>query len=82
MPFFIDWGASDHPASNAPRGGSLVAIELFSPAARRLSGMFETLGLAFTVNRSQAPGLTATLEGGGGRHLLRSLDPLPRGFSI
>jgi hypothetical protein len=82
MPFFIDWGASVHPASNAPRGGSLVGIELFSPVAHRLSGLFETLGLAFTVRQSQAPGLEATLEGGGSRHRLRSLDPLPRGFSI
>ncbi|MDP9137323.1 MAG: VOC family protein, partial [Pseudomonadota bacterium] len=63
LPFFIDWGVSEHPAASAPRGGSLLAVELHSPAAGGLSKLFETLGLAFTVHESRAPALVATLQG-------------------
>ena len=82
LPFFIDWGASEHPAASAPRGGSLLAVELHSPAARGLSELFATLGLTFTVQESGVPALVATIQGGGNRHALRSLEPLPRGFRI
>jgi hypothetical protein len=82
VPFFIDWGASEHPSANAPLGGTLAALQLFSPAARRLNRLFDRLGIGFTVNQGPTAKLQATVEGGGSRHQLRSLEPLPRGFAI
>ena len=82
VPFFIDWGSCEHPASSAPSGGRLAGIELVSPVAARLTRLFEELDLSFPVRDGPAPSLVATLEGRSGRHRLRSIDPLPKGFEI
>lgn len=82
VPFFIDWGTCEHPALGAPKGGRLAGVELTSPAATRLSYLFGTLGLPFPVRQGPTPELIATVEGSGGSHQLRSLQPLPRGFEI
>jgi hypothetical protein len=82
VPFFIDWGRSRHPSADAPRGGALKTLQLFSPGARRLNRLFDRLGIGFTINQGPAPKLQATIEGGNSRHQLRSLEPLPRGFTI
>ncbi|HZT18368.1 MAG TPA: VOC family protein [Dongiaceae bacterium] len=82
VPFFIDWGASAHPAATAPLGGRLLGLELFSPRAPELGRLLTALGLDFPVTARQSPGFTATLESARGRHALASFDPLPRGFII
>ncbi len=82
IPFFIDWGACEHPASRAPSGGRLIAVEIVSPAPQQLLQIFAALGLDFNVVEGPAPRLTAVLEGGSGTHRLNSIDPLPKGFEI
>jgi len=82
VPFFIDWMDSEHPARTAPRGGSLVGVEVFSPQAESLRELYATLGLDFIVTKAAAPGLAVTLESRSGRHVLRMFDPVPQGYVI
>jgi hypothetical protein len=82
MPFFIDWGISEHPSVKAPRAGELADLQLFSPDVHRLAGLYQKLELPFPVNESARPAMVVTIDGGGGRHQLRSIEPLPRGFLI
>ena len=82
VPFFIDWMDSEHPAKTAPRGGSLAAVEVFSPQAEILHDLFGILGLNVTVSKAAAPGVSITLESCKGRHVLRMFDPVPQGYVI
>lgn len=82
VPFFIDWGDSDHPALDAPRGGRLSSVELFSPNAAGLNRLFDSLNLDFTVIQHPKPAVAVTLAGKGGNLRLESFDPLTRGFVI
>jgi Glyoxalase-like domain len=82
VPFFIDWTDCAHPASSAPRGGAFRKVELFSPQAAKLSGLFQNLGLELSVAEREQPGIVATLEARGGPQVLNSFEPLPRGFVI
>ena len=82
VPFFIDWADSDHPALDAPRGGRVAAVELFSPDAAGLNSLFGSLGLDFSVGQRPRPGVTVTLTGKNGDLRLESFDPVPRGFVI
>jgi hypothetical protein len=82
VPFFIDWTDSDHPALDAPRGGKLGGIELFSPEAARLNALFKALGLDLTVAQGAKAGIAFTLASKRGPLRLESFDPLTRGFVI
>jgi hypothetical protein len=82
VPFFIDWTDCIHPAASAPRGGRFTKIELFSPAAAKLSDLFRSLGLELPIVQREKSGISVTLEGRGGPQVLNSVDPLPRGFVI
>jgi Glyoxalase-like domain len=82
VPFFIDWMDSEHPARTAPRGGNLVAVEVFSPQAETLHDLYGILGLDVTVTKAAAPGVSVTLESRKGRHVLRMFDPAPKGYVI
>ena len=82
VPFFIDWGDGTHPASSAPRGGRLARLELISPRPVALRDLFHKLELDFAITEGEKPGITATLEGAGGKLRLDSFDPLPRGYVI
>ena len=82
VPFFIDWTDSDHPALDAPRGGKLRSIELFSPDAPRLNALFKALGLDLSVVERAKAGIAVTLASKRGPLRLESFDPLTRGFVI
>ena len=82
MPFFIDWTESDHPALDAPRGGKLGRVELFSPDAARLNALFKSLGLDLSAAERAKAGIAVTLESKHGPLRLESFDPLTRGFVI
>lgn len=82
VPFFIDWMKSEHPARAAPQRGRLVKVEAFSPEPEKLARIYRVLGLDITVTGAAAPGLTATIAGRSGEHVLSMFDPAPRGFVI
>ncbi len=71
IPFFIDWGASPHPAASAAIGLSLIELraEHFSPTV--LAGSLRTLGLSLPVQRASNAALVATIRGPNGLIHLR-----------
>ena len=82
VPFFIDWMDSVHPAKTAPRGGSLVKIEVVTPVPDRLRGIYKVLGLDITIASAPVAGFCATIDSQKGRQNLRMFNPVPRGFVI
>ena len=71
VPFFIDWGATPHPAASAVSGGRLVALRAEHPNADRVRAALQGLGIAMAVTKAAAPALVATIEQGGRRVELR-----------
>jgi hypothetical protein len=71
VPFFIDWGASPHPALTAARGASLVQLRAQHPDPERVQKMLDQLGLDLRVNRGSAPAIIATIDSPRGRVELR-----------
>ena len=67
VPFFINWGDTPHPAASAPSGGRLVGLRARHPDAKRVAVILKRMGLALDVERSDPPGLVATLETPKGR---------------
>ncbi len=82
VPFFIDWTDSEHPAKTAPRGGSFVKLEAYSPEPEKLRDVYRILDLDIAVTGAAASGLSVTVESHSGLHVLRMFDPVPRGFVI
>jgi hypothetical protein len=62
VPFFIDWGASPHPASTAPRGPELVALRGEHPDPAWVTRALEAVGLVLPVARGSRPALIAGLR--------------------
>jgi hypothetical protein len=71
IPFFIDWGKSDHPARTAPAGATLVALRAEHPNAATMQRQLQQLGLDLRVDRAPRPALVAVIEGPLGRVELR-----------
>jgi Glyoxalase-like domain len=71
VPFFIDWGATTHPARSAAQGARLVAVRAEHPDPSRARGMLATLGLDLAVAPGPRPALIATIDGPRGRVELR-----------
>jgi hypothetical protein len=82
IPFFIDWGESEHPAKTALRGGSLARLEVSSPEPERLQEIYRILGLNVTVAAASTPSLSAIVKSRKGLTALSMFDPVPRGFII
>ncbi|MBL8894557.1 MAG: VOC family protein [Rhizobiales bacterium] len=82
VPFFIDWGESEHPAKSAPRGGSLARLNVSSPEPERLQEIYRILGLDVTVAAASTPGFSAIVESRKGPTALAMFDPVPRGYVI
>ncbi|MET1081721.1 MAG: VOC family protein, partial [Burkholderiales bacterium] len=72
VPYFIDWGASPHPALTAAPGATLLALRAEHPDAARVQKMLGTLGLALAVQSGPKPALIATIAGPKGRVELRN----------
>lgn len=62
VPFFIDWGATPHPASSLPKGCTLVALRAEHPDANRVQTELSALGLNLRVESGAAPSLIATIH--------------------
>ena len=77
VPFFIDWGGTTHPASDAIAGGHLARLRAEHPEAERVIGQLDALALALPVKTAPLPALIATIESSRGRVELR-YDTSPR----
>lgn len=71
VPFFIDWGQSEHPAQSAARGATLVALRAEHPHANRVELELRQLGLDVPVTDAAQPALIATIDCPRGRVELR-----------
>jgi len=71
IPFFIDWGASPHPALTAAKGATLVQLRAEHPDAPRVQTMLDQLGLELRVSQASAPSIIATIDSPRGRIELR-----------
>jgi len=60
MPFFIDWGQTDHPSGNTPTGCLLTGFEVRHPNAEELAQRYRTLAIEVPVIPGPAAGLQAT----------------------
>ncbi|MGH7535178.1 MAG: VOC family protein [Gemmatimonadales bacterium] len=71
VPFFIDWGASPHPAGTAPREIALIGLRAEHPDGDRIEAQLLQLGMDLEVSVRADPALIATLETPRGRVELR-----------
>jgi hypothetical protein len=62
VPFFIDWGRTEHPAASLPKGCSLVALRAEHPDAKRVQTELSGLGLNVRVAAGSAPAIIATIR--------------------
>lgn len=62
IPFFIDWGASPHPAEQLPARARFLGVRLEHPEPERIRGFLDALGLDTPVTEAHAPRVIATLE--------------------
>lgn len=70
-PFFIDWGASPHPALRSPPGATLVGLRGEHPDADRVGQMLRVLGIDLPVSSGLVPALLARIDCPQGRIELR-----------
>ena len=61
VPFLIDWGAADSPASSAPPGCRLLNLEVRSPDPEAVAAALRALGVSVRVRRAERPGLCAAI---------------------
>lgn len=62
VPFFIDWGESDHPAAAAVGGIALAGLRAEHPFPGGVQPMLDALGLNLCVNEGPTPALIATMR--------------------
>ena len=66
LPFFIDWGATPHPADSAPSGCVLAGLDGEHPQADRVQASLTALGIELKIKQSAQPRLVATIRTPGG----------------
>jgi len=62
VPFFIDWGATPHPASALPKGCKLIGLRAVHPNPERVHAMLVGIGLNVPVEAGAAPALIALIS--------------------
>lgn len=62
VPFLIDWGDSEHPATDAPSGCILLGLRGEHPDPERIRRMLEAVGAPIPVARGDTPRLIATIR--------------------
>ena len=72
VPYFIDWGASPHPALTAAKGASLLGLRAEHPDSPRVQKMLDQLGLDLPLQQGPKPVLIATVSSPKGRVELRN----------
>lgn len=69
IPYFINWGDSEHPAENSPKGCRLIKLEVFHPDAKRVNELLKDLGIDLKVGHGSVA-LKATIESPKGQIVL------------
>ena len=62
VPFFIDWGTSEHPGSALPSLCSLIGLRVEHPDPDQVGNWLRALGLDTPVSAGDAPRVIATLD--------------------
>lgn len=62
VPFFIDWGSTPHPASNLPKGCTLISLRAEHVNSNRVHAELGALGLNLHVVTGSAPALIAVIR--------------------
>ncbi|WP_153504761.1 VOC family protein [Cumulibacter manganitolerans] len=62
-PFLIDWGDSVHPASSGIPHAELLDLEVGSPDADAVNGLYRDLGIDVVAVTADEPRLRATIAG-------------------
>ena len=62
VPFFIDWGESDHPSVAAARGVEITGLRAEHPFPDRVRPLLASLGLVVVVQDGPEPALVATVR--------------------
>lgn len=62
VPFFINWGKSEHPAVAAAKGAKLIKLRAEHPNPKLISTLAAELGVELSVSKGDAPMLIATLD--------------------
>lgn len=62
VPFFIDWGATPHPAETAPPGCTLMSLRAEHPLPARVRTMLTALDLPLHVGHARRPALVARID--------------------
>lgn len=71
VPFLIDWGVSEHPAIDAPKGCLLSRLRAEHPEPDRIRAMLDALGVSLPVTAGPIPALVATIRAPRGEVELR-----------
>ncbi len=71
VPFFIDWGLSQHPAQSAAKGATLVSLRAEHPDSNSVQQMVRQLGLPLAVGAAARAALVATIDCPRGRVEMR-----------
>lgn len=71
VPFFIDWGDSDHPSRSLPSGGVLRELIVQHPAPGEAAGVLADLGVELAVRPGSEPGLIAIIDTPNGEVVLQ-----------
>ena len=62
VPFFIDWGATPHPARVTPAGGRLISFRAEHPDPAPVRSTLAALSLALEVDEGPEPALVARIR--------------------
>jgi hypothetical protein len=62
VPFLISWGDTPHPASTAPRAGTVEGFRISHPEEERVTKSLSALGMEMSVARSDRVHLAAALR--------------------
>jgi len=71
VPFFIDWGTTQHPALLASRGATLVSLVAKHPDTDRVRQMLRIVGVDLPVDAGRAPALIAQIDCPNGRVVMQ-----------
>jgi hypothetical protein len=62
VPFFIDWGKTQHPANSLPHSCKLIGLRAEHPNARVIEPGLSALGLNIRIDSGPATALIATIQ--------------------